>query len=180
MQRVLLVLLLAVIALSACDQAAPVPPPAPSLVGDRGPVFKVGLQTLDGKRTTLVAFEGKPMLIEVWATWCGPCRTARTRLAAHHDELVSIATLVGVSVDQGGPAVVKSFLEKNPMEGMHEYMMTNAFRALLAPYDRSNTIPKFIYVSPEGNIVDVAYGVPNPVFTIAFLKNLAQTRVSGE
>jgi hypothetical protein len=50
---------------------------------------------------------------------------------------------------QGGPAVVKSFLEKNPLEGMHEYMMTNAFRALLAPYDRSNTIPKFIYVSPD-------------------------------
>lgn len=157
----------------SCDEPAVSIEPAAVAVGELGPVFKVALKSLDGEDVTLEEFNGKPILIEVWATWCGPCRTARKRLAEHHDALTDVATLVGVSVDQGGAPVVKSYLAKNPMEGMHEYMVTNAFRSLIAPHDRSKTIPKFIYVSPDGNIIDIAYGVPNPEFTIALLKNLA-------
>jgi hypothetical protein len=50
---------------------------------------------------------------------------------------------------------------------------------ILAPYDTANTIPKLIYVSPNGVIVDVEYGVPNPAFMIAMLDNLAISSSTG-
>ena len=135
-------------------------------------MFTVPLADLDGNRTTLAAHAGRPMLIEVWATWCGPCRKVRSIIKEHQDELESVATLVGVSVDQGGPAVVKSYLARSPSPGMLEFMVTPEFRSAIAPLDTQNTVPKLIYVGPDGRIANLSYGVSSAPFMTGLLRNL--------
>jgi thiol-disulfide isomerase/thioredoxin len=79
-------LLLAGLMLAACDrhtpdqpQGAPTAAPAPvktgavdrSHKGEAAPT--VAFQGPDGKPTTLAAFKGRPVLVNLWATWCAPC-----------------------------------------------------------------------------------------------------------
>ena len=139
-------------------------------------MFVIPLEDLDGNRTTLAAHAGRPMLIEVWATWCGPCRKVRSIIKDHQDELESVATLVGVSVDQGGSGVVKNYLSKSPSPGMLEFMVTPEFRAAIAPLDTRNTVPKLIYVRPDGRIANLSYGVNSASFMTGLLRNLGARR----
>ncbi len=135
-------------------------------------MFAVPLVDLEGRRTTLASEAGRPMLIEVWATWCGPCRKVRAIIEENQAQLGAVATLVGVSVDEGGPATVRSYLEKSPSPGMLEFMVTPEFRAAIAPYDTRNTIPKLVYVGPDGRIATLSHGVDSAAFMTALLHNL--------
>lgn len=169
------------VALAGCDRGSGGPgnaaaPESPTTPASTTPVaagmFTIPLADLDGNRTTLAAHAGKPMLIEVWATWCGPCKKVRSIIKQHQEELESVATLVGVSVDQGGASVVKGYLAKSPSPGMHEFMVTPEFRAAIAPLDTQNTVPKLIYVGPDGRIANLSYGVNSATFMTGLLRNL--------
>jgi len=138
-------------------------------------MFAIPLMDLDGNAVTLAAHAGRPMLIEVWATWCGPCRKVRSIIKQHETELSNVATLVGVSVDEGGPAVVKSYLAKGDGPQMLEFMVTPQFRAAIAPLDTKNTIPKLVYVAADGRIANLSYGVNSPTFMLGLLRNLGST-----
>ena len=175
------VLAAASILLIGCDQGSdpgmkvPEPPAAStaeSTTTAASGMFAIPLADLNGNRITLAAHAGKPMLIEVWATWCGPCRKVRSIIKQNQDELESVATLVGVSVDQGGAAVVKNYLAKSPSPGMLEFMVTPEFRAAIAPLDTKNTVPKLIYVGPDGRIANLSYGVSSAPFMTGLLRNL--------
>ena len=130
----------------------------------------------EGRQTTLAAHAGRPMLIEVWATWCGPCRKVRSIIKEHEAALSEVATLVGVSVDQGGPAAVTRYLEKSPGPAMLEFMVTPEFRAAIKPLDTQNTIPKLVYVGPDGRIANLSHSVNSPTFMTALLRNLGRTK----
>jgi thiol-disulfide isomerase/thioredoxin len=142
-------------------------------------MFTVPLIDLQGNQTTLAAYAGRPMLVEVWATWCGPCRKVRSILKENEAELSKIATVVGVSVDQGGAAMVTRYLEKSPSPGILEFMVTPEFRAAIAPIDTQSTIPKLLYVRPDGQVSNLSYGANSPKFMMAMLKNLAKTSPSS-
>ncbi|MDO8716055.1 MAG: redoxin family protein [Dehalococcoidales bacterium] len=77
-------------------------------VGNRAIDFQ--LQSLDGKTVKLSDFRGKPVLLNFWATWCGPCRSEMPYLQQISDN--STATgLVMLAVDAGENAtVVQKFM----------------------------------------------------------------------
>ena len=65
---------------------------------------------MDGGRVALSSFRGKPLVLNFWATWCGPCVLELPdldRLAAGGVQVVA------VSADHGGAGVVKPFLVKH-------------------------------------------------------------------
>ncbi len=69
--------------------------------------------TLEGGHVSLSAFRGTPLVLNFWATWCGPCvleLPALDRLAA------SGIVVVAASTDHGGAGVVKPFLTKHGIE----------------------------------------------------------------
>lgn len=73
--------------------------------------------TLAGDSATLAGERGKVVLLNVWATWCHPCRTEIPELEAlHHRYQARGLQLVGVSVDAAGAqADIREFMREFPM-----------------------------------------------------------------
>ena len=70
-------------------------------VGQPAPAY--ASTTLAGDSTSLAALRGQPVLLNVWATWCHPCRTEIPELQAIHERYAPRGLrVVGVSIDVGG------------------------------------------------------------------------------
>ena len=78
-------------------------------VGDPMPAYSA--KYLDGKPFDLASEKGKVVLLNVWATWCGPCRFETPELQALQNQYAAKGLkVIGVSVDEGETQAVKTFV----------------------------------------------------------------------
>ena len=110
-----IILLIGILA-SGCGPTKPAPTtdttqlavPEGINIGARAPDFQ--LQTLDGKMVKLSDLRGKPVLLNFWATWCGPCRSEMPYLQQINDSY-SAKGLVLLAIDIAeSPATVEKFM----------------------------------------------------------------------
>lgn len=101
---------LAVLLLAACQA----PPRAGAVgVGEAAPAFEaVALE--GGKPVSLRELRGRAVLLNVWATWCHPCRKEIPELQKLHASMAARGlTVVGVSIDEPGQAgEIPAFLRR--------------------------------------------------------------------
>jgi peroxiredoxin len=72
------------------------------------------LADLDGNEVTLAEYEGKVVVLDLWATWCPPCRQEIPFLVSLYEEFKDDGlVVVGVGLDQGGAPTLIPFVEEN-------------------------------------------------------------------
>ena len=77
----------------------------------RAPEFE--LTDSSGKPVRLADFKGKVLLLDFWATWCGPCKTEIPWFVEFAEKYKDQGlAVVGISMDEDGWSVVKPFMEK--------------------------------------------------------------------
>ncbi len=114
----------------------------------RVPDFSV--QDLDGKVVRMADFRGQVVLIDFWATWCGPCRVSIPHLIELYNEYSSKGfTVLGISLDQRGPAVVRPFVATNKIP----YPVVMGDQATVQRFGSVRAIPTAFLVDAEGYIV---------------------------
>jgi thiol-disulfide isomerase/thioredoxin len=151
--------------------AAPAtPPPAPVSPADYGPVHKLTALDLDGKPVPLSRFAGKPMIIEIWATWCGPCLANRRTVHGIDPALRGRVQVIGLSVDTSAD-LVRNYLKSNPANDF-EGMASPEFLEFIRGMNASPLIPKTLYVDSKGRVADLAEGSQSDKWLSAMMKNL--------
>lgn len=102
----------------------------------RPPVPDLAFLDMEGDPAKLSDFRGKVVVLNVWATWCQPCREEMPTL----DNLQAIfaeepVIVLALSVDRGGPERIRAFLEEIGVERLHVYRDPKmaATRALRIP-----------------------------------------------
>ena len=107
--------------------AAPRPPDKLAVHSQPRPVPEIVFTDDTGERTTLADFTGKVVVLNIWATWCPPCRREMPTLDRLEAELGGDRfAVVALSVDQSEREVVREFFEEEGIEYLGLYIDTSA------------------------------------------------------
>jgi cytochrome c biogenesis protein CcmG/thiol:disulfide interchange protein DsbE len=73
----------------------------------------IALKSLDDKEVTLADYKGKVVLVNFWATWCGPCKVEIPWMIEFQQKYGPRGfTVLGVSMDEDGKKAINPFIEK--------------------------------------------------------------------
>lgn len=117
----------------------------------------------DGKKISLIDLKGKTVLINFWATWCGPCKAELPDLENLSKTYSSKGlVIVGVSVDKGDNLLtdVSSFTSQNGLT----YQIVIDNDDVANAYGNINALPTSFLVDKNGKIVDKWVGMRDKAF----------------
>ncbi|WP_411833121.1 redoxin family protein [Pseudoxanthomonas mexicana] len=143
---------------AALDAGAPAPPAGVTPAGRGDPMPAIALPDLDGEVVDLRArYAGRPLLINVWASWCGPCveeMPELERFARSQGE--DGVQVLGLALDTAGG--VRDFLAKVPV-GYGIVLDTPSPRdASVWLGNRKGVLPYTVLVGADGRIVKQKVG----------------------
>ena len=149
----LAVLALFVVAGGSVDASVPAAgPPATLRVGDTLP--DADLAGLNGAGRKLSEYRGKPLIINMWASWCGPCRAEMASLErlAWLDPQGHFA-VIGISTDDF-PEPALAFLKK-ANSTINQFIDT---RLQMETLLGANRLPLTVLVDSGGRVLEKVYG----------------------
>lgn len=118
------------------------------------------LTSTDGKQVKLSSFKGKIVIVDFWATWCGPCRKGIPDLVAIQKEFNKEVVVIGISVDADqGPRATKSKVVPFVKEYGINYSIVYADSKVVSNYGGIDGIPTAFVIDQKGNVVDKHVGL---------------------
>jgi thiol-disulfide isomerase/thioredoxin len=134
-----------------CDPLEAVPRPPASEPSEPAPNFV--LEQLGGGEVALAGLRGKPVIVDFWATWCGPCEDSIPVLVAFQKKYAGRVQVLGVSVDWEREEVAPFARE----HGMN-YPVLFGDESLALEYGAPG-FPALFIVDAEGRIAEAHVGV---------------------
>lgn len=115
--------------------------------------FEVTL--IDGESFKLSNQQGKVVLLNIWATWCAPCREEVPDFVELYDRYKDEGLeILGVSIDKQGESVVKPFMEEYDVN----YPVVIDRGTIMDKYGPTMGIPTTYVIGREGNLEYFAVG----------------------
>ena len=128
---------------------------APQLTGSGRPLpadYSWKVEDLNGKPVALGDYRGRPIVLNLWATWCGPCRQEMPSLVS----LAAMPSLKGVAflcvTNEKPSATVKSYAQAN-MQGL-TVLYGNGLPEVFA----TDGIPATFVIAPDGSVASSEIG----------------------
>jgi len=114
----------------------------------QAPTFSV--RTLDGKPLRLSDLRNRAVVVDFWATWCGPCRASMPHLSTMQTRYEKQGlTVIGLSVDENGPQGVRRIASQWGVK----FPLAMANDDVLDAYGPIRSIPTTFFINRNGAIV---------------------------
>lgn len=152
-----------------------------NFIGKPSPNFE-NYENIDGTKTSLKDLKGKYIYVDVWATWCGPCKAEIPSLKAlekeYHDKNIEF---VSISVDNGrgyednsleaSKKGWKKMIAEKDMKGV-QLFADKAWDSDFVKGYGIRGIPRFILIDDKGNVLDANAPRPSSEGIKVILENL--------
>ena len=119
-----------------------------AMAAQPAPAWK--LKNLDGQEVSSEQFKGKVVVVDFWATWCGPCLSEIPGYIALQKKYgASGLVIVGVSLDAKSPQYVKKFAQEHAMD----YTLVMGDDSIVDAFGGFDAIPTTFLINRNGRIV---------------------------
>lgn len=126
--------------------------PQPSLeIGSPAPAFS--LPDLDGRNISLDQYRGKVVLLDFWATWCGPCRMTMPLMEQLQKEFADALTLFAVNLGES-PESVREFLRE---QNLNPRVLLDKDQRVGELYG-AGAIPMHVLIDKSGIVREILIG----------------------
>ncbi len=122
-------------------------------------VGSLTMQTIDGEFLEMSDLRGKVVLVNFWATWCGPCREEIPYLASLTERYPEHLVVIGVSEDAGGVDMVEAFADQYGVN----YPIVMSTPEIKRAFPGVFALPTSFVVDPDGQMVQTHVGLISPV-----------------
>lgn len=123
---------------------------------DAAPALEVS--DLDGKPISLDDTKGKIVLLNFWATWCGPCRAEIPDLIELQNKYKDQLAIIALATDEDEPGEVKKFAQKHGIN----YRIGMATDPLRLKYGGIPALPTSFILDTQGRVVQKHIGLNDP------------------
>ncbi len=114
------------------------------------------LESLDGKNMSLADFRGKAVLLNFWATWCGPCKIEMPWFVEMQNEYGPQGfQIVGVAMDESSKEDIAKFAKEMGVN----YPVLLGKEAVGDEYGGVPALPESFFIGRDGKIVDKIIGL---------------------
>lgn len=147
-----------------------------SFAGEAAPGFS--LRDINGKEVSLDSYKGKVVLVNFWATWCGPCKLEMPHLDKMDRELEEKGfEVISISTDDArASSKVKPLVKRG---GYGFTVLLDKDTTVVSQYNPAKTLPYNVLIDRAGNIHKVYQGY-NPGDEVELRKEVEALVASGE
>ncbi len=124
---------------------------------DAAPEFK--LAALDGTPLSLATARGKVVLLNFWATWCGPCRAEIPDLIALQQRYKDQLQIIGLTVDDDDASTIKQVVAEEHIN----YPVAMSSPEVRLQYGGISALPTSFVLDGQGRVVQKHEGLRDPV-----------------
>ncbi|WP_447644688.1 TlpA disulfide reductase family protein [Nocardioides zeae] len=147
---------------------------------DRGEPIVLEGEDLEGQPLSLADLRGKPVVVNVWGSWCPPCRAEAPDLVAAAAELGDSASFVGINNRDSSTAQAQSFEREYEVEYPSFYSPDGrallAFAGSLSP----RAIPSTTILDSEGRVAATIVGrVPSATTVTTLVETVIEEEAAG-
>jgi len=141
------VLVIAAIAVSLATTGSGQPPPKPA------PGFSLPVLGAAGQHVSLSQYAGKPVIVNFWASWCGPCQQETPLLASWYKQQHGKVVLLGLDENDSESAALKFAQAKGV-----SYPLGFDPNVTVAPAYSVDALPQTFFLNAKHQIVDHVLG----------------------